>query len=80
MKLYATTTSERATKGQGGNEYLQIVVKGEDERSFLELEITHDQGFYNIFGYVIHPEHEPGHRTEQYIKYSIKKGNKKKTA
>jgi len=24
MKLYATTTSDRATKGQGGNEYLKI--------------------------------------------------------
>lgn len=24
MKLYATTTSERASKGQGGNEYLHI--------------------------------------------------------
>lgn len=27
MKLYATITSERATKGQGGNEYLDIVIK-----------------------------------------------------
>lgn len=24
MKLYATTTSERATKGQGGNKYIDI--------------------------------------------------------
>lgn len=24
MKLYATTTSERASKGQGGNEYLDV--------------------------------------------------------
>ena len=24
MKLYATTTSERASKGQGGNDYLNI--------------------------------------------------------
>ncbi|MEK9207468.1 MAG: hypothetical protein AAB922_03235 [Patescibacteria group bacterium] len=24
MKLYATVTSERASKGQGGNDYLQI--------------------------------------------------------
>ena len=27
MKLYATTTSERASKGQGGNEYLDILVE-----------------------------------------------------
>lgn len=26
MKLYATTTSERATKGQGGNKYLMIEI------------------------------------------------------
>ena len=26
MKLYATTTSERATKGQGGNNYLYIEI------------------------------------------------------
>lgn len=29
MKLYATTTSERATKGQGGNEYLEINITDE---------------------------------------------------
>ena len=29
MKLYATTTSERASKGQGGNEYLNIEITGE---------------------------------------------------
>ena len=29
MKLYATTTSERATKGQGGNEYLNIDIQVE---------------------------------------------------
>lgn len=27
MKLYATTTSERASKGQGGNKYLEIEIK-----------------------------------------------------
>lgn len=29
MKLYATTKSERASKGQGGNEFLEIIVKAE---------------------------------------------------
>lgn len=29
MKLYATITSERATKGQGGNKYLDIEIKAE---------------------------------------------------
>lgn len=29
MKLYATITSERASKGQGGNKYLEIEIKAE---------------------------------------------------
>jgi hypothetical protein len=29
MKLYATVTSERATKGQGGNKYLAIEIEAE---------------------------------------------------
>lgn len=31
MKLYATTKSERASKGQGGNEYLKITINVYDE-------------------------------------------------
>lgn len=31
MKLYATTTSERASKGQGGNKYLEIDVYDENQ-------------------------------------------------
>jgi len=31
MKLYATVTSDRASKGQGGNEYIEIVLKNEDK-------------------------------------------------
>jgi len=31
MKLYATTTSERASKGQGGNEYLNIDIMINDK-------------------------------------------------
>ena len=30
MKLYATTTSERASKGQGGNDFLEIELKAFD--------------------------------------------------
>ena len=29
MKLYATVSSERATKGQGGNQFLEIEIKAE---------------------------------------------------
>lgn len=30
MKLYATTRSERASKGQGGNVFLEIIVEAEN--------------------------------------------------
>lgn len=33
MKLYATTTSERASKGQGGNKYVAVA-----------FEVEHDNG------------------------------------
>ena len=32
MKLYATVTSERATKGQGGNDYLDIRLSVSNDR------------------------------------------------
>jgi hypothetical protein len=32
MKLYSTITSERATKGQGGNDYLHIDINVEREK------------------------------------------------
>lgn len=32
MKLYATVTSERASKGQGGNDYLTIVVRNKEQQ------------------------------------------------
>ncbi len=35
MKLYATTTSERASKGQGGNEKLIIEIQAGSERKLL---------------------------------------------
>lgn len=37
MKLYATTTSERASKGQGGNEYLKIDIKDENQEAIAEI-------------------------------------------
>jgi len=43
MKLYATTTSERASKGQGGNKYLNIDIFIEDRNySKYSINITPD--------------------------------------
>lgn len=37
MKLYATTTSERASKGQGGNKFLCIEVQNEKKEVICEI-------------------------------------------
>ena len=44
MKLYATVTSERASKGQGGNEYLRIAINILDEKKPSFLFIAKDNG------------------------------------
>ena len=45
MKLYASVTSERATKGQGGNEYLYIKIQGAKPgaATLLDIEIVPDE-------------------------------------
>lgn len=40
MKLYATTTTERASKGQGGNEYLHIDITDETGQAIAKIHIT----------------------------------------
>ena len=42
MKLYATTTSERATKGQGGNKYINVDITTEDGRKILKISVYPD--------------------------------------
>ena len=39
MKLYATVTSERATKGQGGKD-LMIEIYGEDREEVCRIKVT----------------------------------------
>lgn len=39
MLLYATTKSERASKGQGGNEFLHIEIMGKDEQNFIVIDV-----------------------------------------
>lgn len=42
MKLYATTTSERASKGQGGNDFLKISLQRDREKLSHIIEYTSD--------------------------------------
>ena len=61
MKLYATVSSERATKGQGGNEYLLIDILNERKDKVLQLHITnaksHLRGEHINF-YIYNPKAE----------------------
>ena len=37
MKLYSTVTSERASKGQGGNDFLHISVRDEGKKEIASI-------------------------------------------
>jgi hypothetical protein len=40
MKLYATITSERASKGQGGNQFLDIVIRNESQEEMMTVQVN----------------------------------------
>lgn len=82
MKLYATTISERASKGQGGNDFIHVHFKGEREKGvyidlgYVRLEIASnnlDEEFWQL-GYYLTSANPVK------IMAQIKKGNKQKTA
>ncbi len=53
MKLYATVSSERATKGQGGNKYLDIkIYVGTAKNPYLlsELRVEHKESIVEPMG------------------------------
>lgn len=43
MKLYATTTSERASKGQGGNDFLDINITNEHKEIIANIYIKNNK-------------------------------------
>ena len=47
MKLYATVTSERASKGQGGK-YLAIVILDEKKENKARFDVTNDEDGFII--------------------------------
>ena len=50
MKLYATTTSERASKGQGGNDYLETLynIADKDQATF-RVRVINDEKMGQIY-------------------------------
>lgn len=78
MKLYATTTSERATKGQGGNRFLCIDITTEANMKIATINInkspTLGKGIYILNANIM------GSKIEKIIYHlEIKKGEKLKT-
>lgn len=71
MRLYATTTSERATKGQGGNEYLDISITGSHETELITLRIVPNGANYKLTGWT-----HDNHRIDFDISENMTKGNK----
>lgn len=47
MKLYATVTSERATKGQGGNEYIDIHITDAQKHTMWCINVS-PSGFMRV--------------------------------
>lgn len=81
MKLYATTTSERASKGQGGNKYLNIDILDEEENliAYISVLSYNDKPTIKIY-YDIDLIEKPEMIGEYLSKAINIKGKKQKTA
>jgi len=54
MKLYATTTSERASKGQGGNKYICIqLLAGKKRKVIADIELFYKRNQYGVDTYTL---------------------------
>lgn len=49
MKLYATVTSERATKGQGGNEFIGIDLFDSEKIHLGNITLKRENGNYILY-------------------------------
>lgn len=68
MKLYATTTSERASKGQGGNKFLKILITvGKNREKMIALELTYQPGVDGLMFYFL--KTDDGHMISEKIEY-----------
>lgn len=74
MKLYANIKSERAKKGQGGNEYLDIDITVGDEHESLSKLTVRMGDYLGAEVYGLYDENDA------LLKYLPIKGNKQKTA
>ena len=73
MRVYANITSERASKGQGGNEYLDIVITGAHQTELITLKVVPDGSHYRITGWT-----HDNHYIELKIDENVAKGKRQK--
>ena len=83
MKLYATTTSERASKGQGGNKKIEInlTIDAIKRLEIGTITMEHADGIYTIYYYPINTNCvEQKINSGRVLLYQTIKGEKQKTA
>jgi len=73
MKLYATVSSERATKGQGGNEFLEIVISGAHQTELITLKLLPNGSGYELQGWT-----HDNHFVQVMIEENLTKGERQK--
>lgn len=67
MKLYSTITSERATKGQGGNDFLKVVLYGDKKNGEQIGSIFVDNHYFITI--------KDGNNIEKFVLMATPKGN-----
>lgn len=83
MKLYATTTSERASKGQGGNKHIELTLQGGEYRDILiRFEVNYNKDFPNYSIKMIDGDINFIQVLKNHLSFylDIQKGKKQKTA
>lgn len=79
MKLYATITSERATKGQGGNQYINTeLYVGDAQHPYFwgKIKLYIENGLYCLDYYPLDGEIKPLARMKEIPKAKRQKGEK----
>ena len=72
MKLYATTTSERASKGQGGNDFIDALITL-DKKEIVQVQVKAFPECYRITYRIA-----DGKAQEVFLQSDEQKGNKQK--
>lgn len=76
MKLYATITSERATKGQGGNKFIHIKLLAGDKHNPTNIAFISLEKLAGGYGLTFSPIKESGKAI--FIPESLLKGKQQK--